>query len=69
MSKQEHLYDWVFHFNPYTNQWAAIPRDLYNNYWSDYKHPGIVRSNKFSTLLEILQKTGGTDIEKKLNIE
>lgn len=63
------FYNWVFHFNPYTKQWAAIPRDLYNDYWSNYELEGIIRSSKFSTLLEILQKTEGVDIEKKLNVK
>jgi hypothetical protein len=63
------FYNWVFHFNPYTNQWAAIPRDLYNQYWDDYELEGIIRSSKFSTLLEIIQKTEGEDIEKKLKLD
>jgi len=63
------FYNWVFHFNPYTKQWAAIPRDLYNSYWDNYELEGIIRSSKFSTLLDIIQKTEGEDIEKKLNIE
>ena len=66
---KEAFYNWVFHFNPYTKQWAAIPRELYNDYWSNYELEGVIRSNKFSTLLEIIQKTDGDNIEKKLNIE
>ena len=69
MTNQDHLYDWVFHFNPYTKTWAAIPRETYNDYWNDSTYPNIIRSSKFPTLLEILQKTEGKDIEKKLNIE
>lgn len=65
---KECFYNWVFHFNPYTKQWAAIPRDLYNDYWSNYELEGVIRSSKFKTLLEIIQKTEGVDIEKKLNI-
>jgi hypothetical protein len=63
------FYSWVFHFNPYTKQWAAIPRDLYNQYWDNCDLEGIIKSSKFSTLLDIIQKTEGEDIEKKLNIE
>lgn len=66
---KELFYNWVFHFNPYTKQWVAIPRELYNDYWSNYELEGVIRSSKFSTLLEIVQKTEGEDIEKKLNIE
>lgn len=66
---KECFYNWVFHFNPYTKEWAAIPRELYNDYWSNYQLDGIIRSKSFSTLQEIIQKTEGVDIEKKLNIE
>lgn len=66
---KEHLYGWVFHFNPYTKQWSAVPRDLYNDYWSDSKLEGVIKSSSFNTLLEILQKTEGVDIEKKLKID
>jgi len=66
---KEYLYDWVFHYNPYSNQWAAIPRDLYNQYWDDYELEGVIRSSSYNTLLEILHKTEGNDIEKKLNID
>lgn len=63
------FYHWVFHFNPYIKQWAAIPREIYNQYWDNYDLDGIIRSSKFSTLLEIIQKTEGENIEKKLNID
>ncbi len=66
---KEHLYDWVFHYNPYTKQWAAIPRDLYTKYWDNYNLEGIIRSSSHKTLLEIIERTEGVDVEKKLNIE
>lgn len=66
---KDYLYDWVFHYNPYTKNWAAIPRDLYTQYWDNYNLEGVIRSSSHKTLLEILQKTEGVDIEKKLNIE
>lgn len=55
----EVLYNYVFHFNPYTQQWAAIPRDLYNDYWSNFKLEGIIRSSKYETLISIIYKTKG----------
>jgi hypothetical protein len=66
---KECFYNWVFHYNPYTKEWAAIPRESYNKYWSDYNTEGVIRSSQFTTLFEIIQKTEGVDIEKKLNIE
>jgi hypothetical protein len=54
-----YLEDWVFHFNSFTNQWAAIPRDSYTEYWSDYKHPNVLKSKHLNTLLDLLHKTKG----------
>lgn len=54
-----YLHDWVFHYNVFTACWAAIPRDLYQAYWSDYNHPGILRSSSKETLLAILHRTKG----------
>lgn len=53
------LYDFVFHYNIYTNLWAAIPRELYTKYWEDYSNPGILRSSKLETLIELILKTEG----------
>jgi hypothetical protein len=61
--------DYVFHLNTITKSWAAIPRDLYNEYWNDYNTNGVVKSNSIETLLEILYKTQGKEIEKKLNVK
>jgi hypothetical protein len=57
------LYDYVFHFNTFTKTWAAIPRDQYNEYWSNQNVPGVLRSKSINTLTELLQKTGG-DVKK-----
>ena len=65
----EHLHNWVFNFNPYTSLWAAIPREKYSDYWNNNDLKGIIKSSSFKTLLEIVHKTEGVDVEKKLNIE
>lgn len=57
-----YLEDWVFHFNSFTNHWAAIPRDNYTDYWNDYKHSSVLRSKHLNTLLDLLHKTKG-DVE------
>jgi len=61
-----YLYDWVFHFNPYSDEWSAIPKKLYSEYLNNKKHPEIIRSKKVNTLIEILNKTKGDpeEIEK-----
>jgi hypothetical protein len=56
----EYLNDWVFHFNAYTKNWAAIPRETYNEYWNDYKNAGVIRSKSINTLLELLHKSKGS---------
>lgn len=52
-------YNYVFHYNGYVGLWAAIPRDVYNDYWSDSNTPGVIRSRSIQTLVEILYKTQG----------
>jgi len=53
------LYDYVFHYNGHNKMWAAIPRELYTDYWADYNKSGILRSKSIKTLITILHKTGG----------
>jgi hypothetical protein len=58
--EQSYLNDWVFHFNSITEQWAAIPRESYNEYWNNYKTAGVLRSKNINTLLELLHKAKGS---------
>ena len=60
-------YNFVFHYNPYSNLWSAIPRDLYDSFWSDYNTPGILRSSSIDTLLHLLRSTGG-DVDEVYKI-
>lgn len=59
----EYLYDWLFHYNPYTDLYAAVPRHLINEYFNNYNCEGVLRSRTESTLREILHRAGG-DINK-----
>jgi hypothetical protein len=61
----EYLQNWVFVFNPFKKIWNAIPRECYNDYWNNIKHPDVIRSSKIETLLEVLHKTQGE--KSKLN--
>lgn len=54
--KNVHMHDWVFHFNCFTNTWAAIPRELYQQYWSDANIKGVYHSSKIDTLIDIVTK-------------
>lgn len=67
----DYLSDWVFHYNSLSEEWCAIPRDLYNQYWNDYNLKGILRSDRFETLLLLLHGTKGdiSKIDEKFNIQ
>ena len=63
------LYNWVFHFNEYTGMWNAIPRDDYNEYWSNHKCERVLSSSSIDTLKELIYKTSGdkSRIEKLIS--
>jgi len=50
------LYNYVFHYNHYTELWNAIPRELYVKYWDNDELDGILKSKNISTLIEIITK-------------
>ena len=52
----ENLYDYVFHYNPFKKIWSAIPRDKYNEYWSNEKVDDVISSKKIETLIELIIK-------------
>lgn len=56
------MYNYVFHYNPYTELWNAIPRELYNQYWNDAKIEGVLSSKRLDVLYSLL-----TEIEKDAN--
>jgi hypothetical protein len=55
----DYMHDWVFHFNPYTKLWSAIPRDLYNKYWDNHELEGVLRSRDVNTLFDLLHRAKG----------
>lgn len=50
------LYDYVFHYNHFTELWSAIPRELYNRYWDNDDIKGTLKSKNINTLIEIITK-------------
>lgn len=54
-----YLHDWVFHFNPYTEQWAAIHRDHYVDYWNGYQGKNVLRAKYINVLVDLLHKAKG----------
>lgn len=56
---KELIHDWIFHFNLNKNAWAAVPREMYNDYWKDDNVEGVIYSSKLETLLHILFQIKG----------
>lgn len=52
------VYNYVFHFNPSTKMWNAIPRDEYLAYWSTpvREMDGVIRSKDINTLVELIER-------------
>lgn len=50
------LYNYIFHYNHYTELWSAIPRELYVKYWDNDDVDGVLKSREISTLIEIIEK-------------
>lgn len=50
------LYNYIFHYNHYTELWNAIPRELYVKYWDNDDIEGVLKSKNFNTLIEIITK-------------
>lgn len=59
MNLKPHLYDWVFHFNTYTQKWDATTRDNYNLLFNDRKSGKVLSSSELWTLVEIINRTNG----------
>jgi hypothetical protein len=59
------LYNWLFHYNPFTHKWDAFTREDYLDYFNGKKKP--VSSSNINTLIEIIGKTNG-DITKLDNL-
>lgn len=59
---QASLYGFVFHYNYFTNNWCAIPRDKYTQYWSNVQTEGVLCSKQIQTLVDIIQRTNGDPI-------
>lgn len=48
------IYDYVFHYNPHTELWHAIPRDRYTDYWNKRDIDGVLKSKEISVLVELI---------------
>lgn len=64
MINKDNLYDWLFHYNHYTNMWNAFKRDDLNKYFNGELESAL-SSKKHSTLVDIIEKTGGDETKIK----
>lgn len=52
------MYEWIFHYNPYSALWSAFQRKDYVQYFNDLNDPNlmVIKSKEFNTLVELLRK-------------
>ena len=50
----DNLYHYVFHFNPYTKEWAAIHRNHYSIYWND-REALVLRNTDLEVLKQLVR--------------
>lgn len=54
--QNEILHGYIYHYNPYTQMWAAIPRELVNTYFNEgITHPMIIKHKNIHDLIEYVQ--------------
>jgi len=58
------LYDYLMHYNHFTKQWNAIPREKISEYWNNRKVEGVISSTSINTLMELITK--GDDFIKSI---
>lgn len=59
-NKMEELHNWLFHYNPYTKNWAVFKREQSSDYFNG-KLTNVLVSKKHSTLVDIIVKTSGDE--------
>ena len=50
----EHLYDWLFHYNPYEELWYATPKEDYMKFFSGSDKRGSLKAKDIDTLIHII---------------
>ncbi len=54
--RNEFLLNWIFNFNPNTQEWRACKRDNYLELFSNNGSVHILKSKKIDTLVEFITK-------------
>lgn len=68
INNMEELHNWLFHYNPYTKNWAAFRREDATKYFNGELKNTLI-SKKQNILVEIIVKTQGDpkQIKKLVN--
>jgi hypothetical protein len=53
--RNEVLIDYVFHYSPYREQWAAVPRDHYLDYFNGV-YDNVVFHESVNSLISFISK-------------
>ena len=57
--KDEYLFDWLFHYNPYEKFYAAFQRQDKEKYFNGEEGIVVLKSTQLPTLFDILYKIEG----------
>lgn len=60
----EELHNWLFTYNSYTQLWRTTKRENYLDLFSK-PETEFLRSKDINTLMELIIKTGGDEVEIK----
>ncbi len=58
MLRKDKLYGWLFHYNPFRNQWEAVHRNHYTDLFNGGKN--VIRNSSKTVLQNII--TNGTKV-------
>lgn len=58
------LYDWVFHYNHYTNEWCAFKREHYSEYFNG-NHNNVIRNKSHNNLVDFILKSSEKKTKSK----
>ena len=50
----EHLYDWLFHYNPYEKLWYATPKEDYMKFFGQADRTTSLKSSEVDTLIYLI---------------
>lgn len=55
-TKNEQLLNWIFNYNPYTQEWRGCKREDYLALFSQEDNENLLKSRDIKTLIEFITK-------------